>query len=74
MAREEVTFQSDGLKLVGHFYRPDDIGPPYPTIVMGSSWCYVKELIQPEYAEHFIVAWISAPSSLIPRRLEKALI
>ena len=33
MSREDITFQSDGLKLVGHFYKPDHIDPPYPTIV-----------------------------------------
>ena len=54
MSREDITFQSDGLKLVGHFYKPENIEPPYPTVVMGGGWCYVKELIQPEYAEHFL--------------------
>lgn len=62
MAREDVTFQSDGLKLVGHFYTPDNVEPPYPTVIMGGGWCYVKELIQPEYAEHFIKQGIAALS------------
>ena len=60
MVREDVTFQSDQLKLVGHFYKPDNIDPPYPTIVMGGGWCYVKELIQPEYAKHFTKQGIAA--------------
>ena len=39
MSREDITFQSDGLKLVGHFYKPENIEPPYPTVVMGGGWC-----------------------------------
>ena len=60
MPREDITFQSDGLKLVGHFYTPENVDPPYPTVVMGGGWCYVKELIQPEYAEHFVQQGIAA--------------
>ena len=62
MACEDVTFQSDGLKLVGHFYTPDNVDPPYPTIIMGGGWCYVKELIQPEYANFFNEQGIAALS------------
>jgi len=62
MSRENITFQSDGLKLVGHFYKPENVDPPYPTVVMGGGWCYVKELIQPEYAEHFVKQGIAALS------------
>ena len=62
MSREDITFQSDGLKLVGHFYKPENVDPPYPTVVMGGGWCYVKELIQPEYAEHFVKQGIAALS------------
>ena len=39
---KDVTFNSDGLKLVGHLYIPDNVKPPYPCIVMGGGWCYVK--------------------------------
>ena len=60
MAREDIEFMSDGLKLKGHFYTPDDVEPPYPTIVMGGGWCYVKELIQPEYAAFFLEQGIAA--------------
>ncbi|MEE3000181.1 MAG: alpha/beta hydrolase [Pseudomonadota bacterium] len=60
MPREDIEFQSDGLKLVGHFYIPENVKPPYPTVVMGGGWCYVKELIQPEYAEHFVKQGIAA--------------
>ena len=59
MTRENVEFDSDGLKLKGHFYVPDDAKPPYPTVVMAGGWCYVKELIQPEYAEFFVKAGVA---------------
>ena len=55
MTREDVEFLSDGLKLRGHLYVPEGIDPPYPTVVMAGGWCYVKELIQPEYAQALIV-------------------
>jgi dienelactone hydrolase len=60
MARQEVEFSSDGLKLKGHFYTPDTGDGPFATIVMGGGWCYVKELIQPEYAQYFADAGFAA--------------
>ena len=33
--QKDVTFNSDGLKLAGHLYIPDNVKPPYPCIVMG---------------------------------------
>jgi dienelactone hydrolase len=60
MARHAVEFPSDGLRLAGHFYTPDGVDPPWPTVVMGGGWCYVKELIQPEYAQFFVDAGIAA--------------
>ncbi len=60
MARQDIDFMSDGLKLKGHFYTPDTGDGPFPTIVMGGGWCYVKELIQPEYAQYFVDAGIAA--------------
>jgi pimeloyl-ACP methyl ester carboxylesterase len=60
MSRETVEFNSEGLKLVGHFYKPEQVEPPYPCVVMGGGWCYVKELIQPEYAKFFADAGFAA--------------
>ncbi len=60
MARENITFQSDGLRLAGHLYTPENMDPPFATIIMGGGWCYVKELIQPEYADHFIRQGVAA--------------
>ncbi len=53
MAKETVDFNSQGVRVVADFYRPEHVQPPYKTIVMGGGWCYVKELIQPEYARMF---------------------
>ena len=44
MPRELIAFKSDGLEIRGHFYTPDGANPPYPCVVMGGGWCYVKEL------------------------------
>ena len=34
MTRELVTFQSNGVEIKGHFYKPEGVKPPYPA----SSW------------------------------------
>lgn len=60
MSRENITFKSDGIELVGHFYKPDGATGPFPCVVMGGGWCYVKELIQPEYASFFTKLGIAA--------------
>jgi hypothetical protein len=44
----------------GEVYTPEGIEPPYPTVVMAGGWCYVKELIQPEYAGFFVDAGMAA--------------
>ena len=33
---------------------------PFPIVVMAGGWCYVKELVQPEYAKVFAGAGIAA--------------
>jgi UTP--glucose-1-phosphate uridylyltransferase len=33
------------------FLTPDKGRGPFPTVVMAGGWCYVKELVQPSYAE-----------------------
>jgi len=60
MARHDIEFMSDGHKLAGHFYTPEGVEPPWPVVVMGGGWCYVKELIQPEYAQFFVDAGFAA--------------
>jgi fermentation-respiration switch protein FrsA (DUF1100 family) len=40
-------------------YVPEGSGP-FPIVVMAGGWCYVKELIQPKYAEVFQEAGLAA--------------
>ena len=56
---EEISFQSGGYTLKGHLYLPSG-GGPHPTVVMAGGWCYVKELVQPEYAKVFAEAGVAA--------------
>ncbi|MCL3780657.1 alpha/beta hydrolase [Prolixibacteraceae bacterium JC049] len=52
---EQVTFKSEGLKLVGNLYYPADYkkGESYPAIVVSGSWTTVKEQMAGLYAERF---------------------
>ena len=47
-----VTFRSEGVELEALLFVPDGRGP-FPAVVMAGGWCYVKELVQPQYAEVF---------------------
>jgi predicted acyl esterase len=60
MQREDVTFESDGTRIEAHLYLPNSSTAPHPTVVMAGGWCYVKELVQPEYARAFAKAGIAA--------------
>ena len=59
MRREDVEFKSQGTTIRGHLYRPEGPGP-HPAVVMAGGWCYVKELVQPEYAQVFAGAGVAA--------------
>lgn len=52
---EQVTFKSEGLKLVGNLYYPANYekGKSYPAIVVSGSWTTVKEQMAGLYAERF---------------------
>lgn len=52
---EKITFESDGLLLVGNLYKPFDYrdGETYPAILVGGSWTTVKEQMGGLYAEAF---------------------
>jgi hypothetical protein len=56
---EDVEFQSDGQTVRAHLYLPDGPGP-HPVVVMAGGWCYVKELVQPDYARVFARAGVAA--------------
>jgi predicted acyl esterase len=57
--RKDVEFKSSGITLRAHLYLPEGDGP-FPAVVMAGGWCYVKELVQPEYAKVFAGAGIAA--------------
>jgi fermentation-respiration switch protein FrsA (DUF1100 family) len=54
-----IAFQSEGTDVQGLLYVPDGPGP-FPAVVMAGGWCYVKELVQPAYAELFQAAGLVA--------------
>ena len=58
--RRDVEFVSGGDIIRGWLYTPDDGDAPYPTIVMAGGWCYVKELVQPHYAQMYADAGFGA--------------
>lgn len=51
--RQDIEFQSEGTTVRGWLYTPDEGEGPFPTIVMAGGWCYVKEIVQPHYAQMF---------------------
>jgi len=57
--RRDVEFLSCGITLRGHLYLPEGSGP-FPLVVMAGGWCYVKELVQPEYAKVFASSGVAA--------------
>jgi hypothetical protein len=62
MKREDVAFYSEGCRLSGHLYLPDDGGDskPKPAIVLAHGFTGVKELMLPDYARRFAEeGWIA---------------
>jgi uncharacterized protein len=58
--RRDVEFRSGGDTVRGWLYTPDDREGPFPVVVMAGGWCYVKELVQPHYAEMYAAAGFAA--------------
>ena len=58
----EVEFPSETPRetIRADLYTPDDGEGPWPVVVMGGGWCYVKELIMPEYAQFFVRDGVAA--------------
>jgi fermentation-respiration switch protein FrsA (DUF1100 family) len=54
-----VEFESEGERIDALLYLPEGDGP-HPCIVMAGGWCYVKELVQPRFAEVFASAGLAA--------------
>ena len=62
MKREDVAFYSEGCRLAGHLYLPDDgkEGERRPAVVLAHGFLGVKELILPAYAERFAAqGWVA---------------
>lgn len=60
--KREVEFRSENPDemIRADLYTPDEGDGPWPVVVMGGGWCYVKELIMPEYAQYFLDAGCAA--------------
>lgn len=58
--RRDIEFSSGGDTVRGWLYTPDEGEGPFPVVVMAGGWCYVKEIVQPTYAEMFARAGIAA--------------
>jgi dienelactone hydrolase len=54
-----IEFTSDGERIEALLYLPEGEGP-HPCIVMAGGWCYVKELVQPKFAEVFAQGGMAA--------------
>ncbi|WP_431798360.1 hypothetical protein SGO26_29495 (plasmid) [Cupriavidus metallidurans] len=51
--QREVEFLSQGIKVRGDLVLPEGEGP-FPLLVMGGGWCYVKEIVMPHYAKAIV--------------------
>jgi hypothetical protein len=49
--KTSVSFPSDGDRISADLYLPEHLEAPVPAVVLGGGWCYVKELVQPTFAE-----------------------
>lgn len=58
--RRDIEFKSEGTTVRGWLYTPDQGEGPFPTVVMAGGWCYVKEIVQPHYAEMFATNGLAA--------------
>ena len=59
MTAEPIRIPSGGEELEALLYLPTT-PPPHPFVVMAGGWCYVKELVQPLFAEVFTEAGLGA--------------
>ncbi|MGJ7531402.1 alpha/beta hydrolase [Variovorax sp. GB1P17] len=49
--KRAVEYNSQGIKVRGVLATPDKGEGPFPVVVMGGGWCYVKEIVLPHYAQ-----------------------
>ena len=62
MNKREVEFPSENPAemIRADLYTPSEGKGPWPVVVMGGGWCYVKELAMPEYAKFFVRQGVAA--------------
>ncbi len=60
--KREIEFRSQNPRGIirADLYTPATGKGPWPTLIMGGGWCYVKELIMPEYAQYFLREGVAA--------------
>jgi fermentation-respiration switch protein FrsA (DUF1100 family) len=58
MSRKNVEFFSQSDVVRGTLVLPEGRGP-YPIVIMGGGWCYVKEIVLPHYAEALLAAGVA---------------
>jgi uncharacterized protein len=59
LAAQSVQFTSEGERLDALLFLPEGEGP-HPCVVLAGGWCYVKELVQPKFAEVFAQSGLAA--------------
>ncbi len=52
--KRDIEFKSKGDTCRGWLVTPDKGKGPFPTVVMAGGWCYVKEIVMPNYADFFV--------------------
>jgi cephalosporin-C deacetylase-like acetyl esterase len=57
--RKGIEFKSRGITCRGWLYVPDKGKAPFPVVVMAGGWCYVKEIVMPQYADMFAKAGLA---------------
>jgi fermentation-respiration switch protein FrsA (DUF1100 family) len=60
VSRSVEHFNSVGSRIEAFLYLPEPATVPPPVVVMAGGWCYVKEIVQPIYAEAFAAAGLAA--------------
>ena len=60
--KREVEFSSENPREIirADLFTPDTGQGPWPVIIMGGGWCYVKELTMPQYAQYFLREGLAA--------------
>ena len=52
--RREIDIASGRETLKAVLLTPDHGSKPYPLVIMAGGWCYVKEIVLPQYADEIV--------------------